>query len=1087
MKKLLTAIALAMAACVSEREIEAPTVFPADGMADVEVQASMPASATVSTTRQVAVPTENTVTDAYVLVFKTTGELVYKGLGRGIAQSGDYYETVTFRATLPIGEAYDFMVLTNASQLLNNVSVGKTPAMTKTDVKALVQEFTSVNSTDNNRWKWMFPIPMWDEKRLTLQAEDTASFNLMRMLARINIEYKPAAGTANYFRLTSARYYNYNTRGMLVPDDANLTGTGAERKATAPTLPANAGTQEEQSVLYTGQDVTNFNRIFYRIYAFEAATRGKYTDGDDKWVHNPCLVIGGRYDANKDGIYDETETETWYRVDFIKKDTDDYLSILRNFTYNVTITSVSGPGYKDPDIALKSAPVGIESSVINWNDGEMDQVIFDGTSYLSVNKHELVLGRHATTERLADGSNSLDIKTDYTVNGFPDRSGWKAEYYTDAAGTIPMANPWLKIINGSLTDKGPVTGSPDDPAAHTFFEFEENDGDKNRTAYVFITAGRMRYRVKVTQKLLSMDLFETTGGGEVRKDSMLFIIPHNNWGPNPNRNHTPRTFRVKWYPADYPVDVTNNSPLAFNPFKPAWVKDLSNNSFPLPGPGGSYNFTDISGVRNYEVDPPTVSDADLDLDPFYDKESVYKFEVDNDGESDSATIRLRQVFYNIVVDTHKYRLDGATHTLTVRSNTEWKITKIEQWLYNNDPATTTPAPTTPIMLNLNQYDNLREGTTGGYNVNGEALAFTVVNAESGTHKDKWGTVRVTFESPEKKFPPKTVALTFPPATRLILGLGHALDVRSTNVAFGTPYHLNSAFQMLASPYNFGSMDESVVKVEGLRIKGYNATGLPAGAPPAANPDFEWHNQSLVNWLNNDSPDIIISSSFQTLPVIYSDRECNLLKQYLENGGALIMMYNAGAGGQADVARFMKWIFGGNYSVTTNENAGTYDVINWNAAPATGAVYQFNNIDDPILNGPFGRLQGLHWGSHYYRSSIKSSLIENDAVVLSNANELSTGSGNANHAIIWRHKRYNLLFIGQDAFTSSYYDYYMTQERNHDPFKLDKDRYYYPIGRPEFNNAVNPYTVYNSVLLGNAVAWALSVTNHMPPSGGYVNP
>lgn len=1069
MKKLLTILMLALAACVSERQLEGPA---AGQESEITMQAVVPAAAEVQT-RAVGSTKENWIDHINVLVFKTTGELVYNGVGRGIVRSGTNMKTVTFKAVLPIGTQYDYVVLANSVSLLNSLKLGTT---TKAQVQALVQGFTTDNTEGTNKWDPTAAIPMWGEQRHTLNTTSTPSFTLMRMLARVNVEYTSA--TPN-FKLEKVRYYNYNTKGMLIPSSHTV---------TAPTLPADPGKQLYQSVEYSSADGTTCKE---QIYAFEAAHCGTYAAGGDTWAANPCLVVGGSFDANGDKQF--TEKTTWYRIDFIRKTDSAWLSLLRNFSYGVVITSVNGAGYDDPDIALKSAPINITAGVIDWDDGDVDEVIFDGTAYLAVNKHELTFQRNATNVKLADGSNSLAIKTDYTVNGFPERSGWTAKYYTDEDCKNEMATPWLKLHNGALIDKGPVTGNPDQPAADTWFEFTENTGTVNREAWVMIIAGRMRYRVHIVQKLMSIRLNEyITSNVSVPCDSMLFIVPHD----NTQRVHGERIFRVTWRPTDKPVKVELISPLQFNPFEPAWVEDyMSGNPVAVTHdtPGKLAANTD---PRFFLVQPPTVSDTELARDPFYDKESTYKFTIENNGERDSVGITLRQVFFNIVVDVQKYRLDGSTSTLTVRSNTEWRIKTIEEHLYN-DSSTPAPTPGNPVMLQLKQYDNLREGTTGGPNVNGNALAFTTVNAKSGgVQKGKWGTVWVTFESPTDKFPDKTVPLVFPPDTRLILGLGYAPDVTSNNVAFGTPYHMNSAFQMLNSPYNFGSMEQSKVKVEGLRIKGYNTMSTSLPDVPTVNPDFHWHKNSLVSWLNGDNPDVITVSSFQdALDTQFNENEFRLLKEYLEHGGVLIMMYNATANGQANVAKFMEAIFGkvgsGSGGTMTSGYDGIIadtDVRNWGTSPATGGVYKLANIQDPILNGPFGNINGLYWGSHYYRAGIKTSLIANDAITLSTAKELSTGgSGNDDYSIIFRHKTLNLLFIGNSAFTASYYDYYYSQDDHSDvvPFRLDKDNYFHPMGRTNFNPVMH-CEVHNSTLLGNAIAWALSVTNHQPPTGGYKN-
>ncbi len=1090
---------LAFASCQYEKEItHVPQPLPDGESTEISFMAQIPEATVVQTRAETGTVNENRIDDIYVLVFKTSGskELVYRGKGKELQFSGTANNTVKFKATLPVGEAYDFMVLANAETLLdNNGIVITTPAKTKADVTAILQNAVTTGSSVYQPWSG--PIPMWDEQTLTLSTSNSTSqvFNLMRMMARVNVSYEPVSPD-NSFKLTQVRYYNYNTAGKLVPDAAklaNLSDPTKGRLVTGVSLPASPNTQLEKYFEYMATD----NACENLIYVFEAANQGKYEETDPakaaNWIKNPCLLVKGVYDVNKNGLFDDAET--WYRIDFVRKANttdEEWLSILRNFTYNVVITSVSGQGYPDPDVALKSAPMNLTAGVMDWNDGDMDLIYFDGTAYLSVDKNEFRFERDAVNTKLPSESNVLRIRTDYTVNGYPENSGWKAEYYTDAAGTIPMTAPWLQLVNAEegVINKGKPTGTPSDDPAEVYFTFSANEETINREAYVFIVAGRLRYRVHVIQRLLSLNIVDPDNSNKA-VDSMFFLVQRE----SASREEEIRHFTVNWTPIADDVTTGNQSPAVWNPFAPEWIKGTPMNTLPAPNAFGS--ITQDTGTQVYTVTAPAVTDEELNLDPFYERESTYTFRIDNGLPSSNPSydyveksINLHQIYYNIVIDVSKYRLDGGTHTLTVRSNTEWLITDVEEWLYNEDPnapgATVYP---TPIMLNLKAYDNLKEGTTGGPNINGEALAFTTVNNESGPHDGKWGTVWVTFHSPTGKFPDQRVGLPFPAATRLVMGLGDVGDVRSYNIGSGTQYHQNSSFKMLTSPYNFGSMDESVYKVEGLRVIGFNATGKSEAKEPAPNPDYNWHVNSMVNWLNDYSPDVIVVSSGPTSGIEFNANERRLIKEYLENGGSMILCYHGGGSGIAhaeQTAELMELFFGGTF--IANQNSSIGDVSNWGT---TGRYFKLNGTkgsddeykNDPILDGPFGDIRGQYWGAHYHRSTVRTSKISGQATILSSGQEYKSGDGDPNHSVIFRHNKYNLLFIGNGCFMASYYDYYVNSSDDHDPFKTDRNNFFYPIPRSGWNKTEN---VWNSTLMANAVAWALSTTNHTPPAGKYQN-
>lgn len=1061
---------LSVSSCISETEIGQPDPLPAYGnTAEISFIAQMP-TATAVKTRGVGTGSENEIKngDIYVLVFETTGELIYKGKPKSApVATGQNGNIITFKVTLPVGKTYDFMLLANAGQLLSDINAGD--GNTKDDVQAqLVQKING----EPKKWSLSQAIPMWSEKNNTrLNTSSTLVFTLTRMLARINVEYNPAAASSSYFKLTSIRFYNYNTEGALIPaaNNYNVSENG-NIIVTKPTIPASSELRVEEDPLVYENDITDKDGGYgqeckNKIYVFEAEHKNTYTGttGNDEWIKNPCLVIGGRYDASGNGIYDGIET--YYRVDFVKKTTvngvttDEWLSILRNFSYNVVITSVNGEGFSEPEIALKSAPFMIEANVLDWEERDMGNIAYDGIFYLSISQDEFVFQRNEANTELQDESNVVYIKTDYVYgnNVSHANSGWQVEKQEDLQGN-PVT--WLSLNPATK----PGGWQPNDKnKAH--FTFETNTGDSNREANVWIRAGSLRYKIHVVQRILSLDIIDPDNNNAPIGE-MLFVIPRSG-----SRAHPPRRFTVNWTPAGKDVAITSESPTIWNPFIPEWI---------TPNPEPAWKINGGSGTQPYTVQADEVDDAQLLLDPFYEKETTYYFEVNNGDDSEKKGIRLHQIYYNIIVDTYVYRLDGKTYTLSVRSNTDWVITNIEEWLYNRDPATDPPPSGKPVLLRLNHYDNLRVGTSGGYNTSGESVAFTVVDQNSLEHSNKWGTVYVTFESPDGKFPPQRVALNFSPHSKILLGLGAARDVRAYNVAFPSTYHVQGANRLLTAQANFGMTDESTVKIDGFRIVGYNCTG----SSTTGTGDENWHTGYLKNWLNEHNPDVITIN----YSMILNASECALIKQYLDRGGAAIVMYSATTSTQ--VGTFMNAIF----NTTFTTSGSNPDVIRLDDAPPTGAVYKMAEGDayagDPILNGPFGDIRGKNWGAHYYRAGIKASLIQDQAYILSlSDDELSRKAGptNLGYATMFRHKTLNLLFIGNGYFTASYYPRYELTETYHDPFRTTNEF------KPAVRNNFGPYDavyfnqgfdVYNSFVFANAVAWALSESNHTPPANGY---
>jgi hypothetical protein len=477
-------------------------------MAEISFLASMPQVETLATrVSETGTITENKIEDIYVLVFdETSEELVYKGAARDLTPVGTYHESIGFKATLPVGKSYDFVILANAESLLTDISIGQTPAVTKSNVEALEVGFTSENSEDN-KWKTVTAIPMWgDLNGLTLSSSSDVTFNLTRMLARISVEYAPSGSAADNFFMTAIRYYNYNTSGMVVPATNNMTGSGDERYATTPTLPTDPGTELGEYVEYT--TITDGKVCNNLIYVFENENRGEYNDENDEWIDNPCLVVGGKYDSNGDGDFDD-ESVTWYRVDFIKKEEngDEWFSLLRNFSYNVMITSVSGDGYGDSDTALESVPMNMEVGVIDWNDAQIGDITADGPNWLSLgNSRNEEARKAASLYRNATSTDEIEFTTNIPLDKFTmeltyDENAEEEPVQEEPATEEAEAGMVSKIHN-SFYEIAIIEGEIIDGVLHGKFVFTAlNDYSAlNPISTLVVSSGRIRYEIRISQK-----------------------------------------------------------------------------------------------------------------------------------------------------------------------------------------------------------------------------------------------------------------------------------------------------------------------------------------------------------------------------------------------------------------------------------------------------------------------------------------------------------------------------------------------------------------------------------------------------------
>ncbi len=480
---------LALASCVKEDFKNTPA-----GTDDAMVTFSLmlPGSSTPSSragTRALTDVQENHVQSIDVLLFEYDngsgdGKFVDVARATGTSIGTDNTDGVssrkkTFTVTMPQGH-YDLVILANARDFI-----------IRNDLKGTYKKATLASLETKAGWqgKWPAdntrPIPMWGYKDNVTISESTDltgsnALSMTRMVARVDVKVNTAQVTN--FKLTSVRVYNYNTRGAMVP--ANYWDTnywnpshtdGAQ--VVVPTVPASS-TLTEGPLLYNGAAInTTDNQCVQEIYLYESEnhTGAPHTNANKKGLlQRTCLVIGGKYGTDTD--------ETFYRVDFSTGNgaSQSYQDIRRNFWYTFQIDKVSGPGYDDPDVAYRSEPVNIEANVIEWNDGSMAEVNFDGQNMLAVSPGEFTFGKEAVTATSGD-DNLLTITTD--VPG-----GWSID--PSKIVYSPAGGDWLTLSGTSY-------GGNDKKSIELYLA--ANASGEPRTATIPVVAGRLKYNVMVTQ------------------------------------------------------------------------------------------------------------------------------------------------------------------------------------------------------------------------------------------------------------------------------------------------------------------------------------------------------------------------------------------------------------------------------------------------------------------------------------------------------------------------------------------------------------------------------------------------------------
>lgn len=674
-----------------------------------------------SDTRGLSEKDENEVTEINVLVFKPNGgEYVYAARcsGSDITTDTGNSRLKTFTVKLKQGP-FDIAILANAHDVIRSATLS---GLSKEEALAELK----VAVPADGKWPTgnFKPFPMWgDVGDITItESVDLTGENrikLTRMIARVDVQITGEA--VNSFKLTHVDVYNYHTEGMLVPKAADWDEvTDPEKpRVRAPYLSATS-VQVEEPITYKETAISSTeNACTGEIYLFEAEnhsdtehTRAKVLD------KRTCLVIGGIWDATGSGNF--TGETTYYRVDFSARTgtSQKYLDILRNHYYLFDITNVSGYGHDDSHTAFLSDPVNIEAEVLDWNDAELGEVIFNGQNYLSVTPGLFEFSAGKRQDGVDYDDNILYIKTDYRAVGSGAQSGWYVERIVDAADERTEVN-WLTLT--------PREGSPD-VKTEVALTFDANNDPEVRSAVVFIAAGRLRYKVRVTQSFtpeIGVNIYDPVSGNPLNMLLFETVVGVASEGIR---------FRVDWQPVTSTLFITNNK--------------MGDAEFPSGGSTGTPvtgTINNGTGTMDYLIIPPVVSLDEINPstggDPFLDRVSNISFSLSNGTTFVSKSILLRQINYNLIADYRAsgYVLNGSEYTIPVKCNSNWMVSDI--------------TGDTEILANQAAIKK----QVGGYNVTtGDLLKIkTTAMTSDGSNSGK--VAYIHLKEVNDKCPPVTIA------------------------------------------------------------------------------------------------------------------------------------------------------------------------------------------------------------------------------------------------------------------------------------------------------------------------------------------
>lgn len=462
--------------------------------------------------------------------------------------------------------------------------------------------------SDGSQQDLYLPIPMYGESGVFQHIQSTVgAVTLTRMLARIDVEVLQSAQTS--FTLQKVHLINYNQAGYIAPAWDSADGTLTASALQMPNMPDNTAkntwTQDGDQISYTA----SVSGLSSDIFTFEST--GAYDANEGQSTSNPeatCLILEGLYNG----------ALSFYRVDFTYSTTDvdagttkgNYMPLLRNHKYKVTVEAARGKGYDTIGEAVEA--FGIESNLktrtLNYDLTEINQIVFNGQYMLGV----------GTTQYESETSSVLMVKREagaYSLKVFTDNpGGWKATVGSDARSWLQISASPIASTSWNSTAQSTVSEAVSDLSVQI-----QNNAGSLRRGEIVLTAGRLSYTVAVQQS--------SDTGVEIRIiDASHQDITSLSFG---NENLEAQRFYVLWSPSDVQVTVTSR------------VIGTRNSGFENDG-----NFAEASipqstvsgGGEMFNLLPPERNV----IDEGGDYSTEYTFTVTSGGSTYSKSIRVSQ-------------------------------------------------------------------------------------------------------------------------------------------------------------------------------------------------------------------------------------------------------------------------------------------------------------------------------------------------------------------------------------------------------------------------------------------------------------
>lgn len=662
--------------CTDELSSEvAPGGGGKGGETEVTLKLQVPSASAAGKTRAVDAPEESLINDLYVLAFKEDGKTQtfdYYVAARKIDdpnKNGNAKWTANLKVT---GYPQTFVMIANAQETNSRVNeqIGALAGTSVGQEKMAVLEKLTETLDDEEKKKGFraddtgaanhHPFTMYGQTEETTIGSvmgNSLSVSMHRIMARVHVYFTGTAAENATFKPESVSLYNFNDRARVIP--ADLGETKKEEYEKEPTLPKNPkpvllpvtvdGT-EEVPTYQVGDD----NKIEHEIYLFETAQPTEGSDAE-KHLKRPCLIVKGKYKG--------VDKPCYYRVDFYGKGrenepTEKYWDVIRNHTYNVTLSGVTGAGHNSPEAALKSQKADITATVVRWNDQDIANIDFDGTHALGIGTMKYELGKH--------GSRDEDLlQTVKASKGLK----WTAKLHAtdDQGNALDRAPDWISFVDKNAQTAHELSDTGIDDFQDLKFKVSKIDPNTiERRAVMRFTAKNLQVDALVVQDQSEPVYINV-------KNKAGEIITEAEFDPDSGLSEL---MTIEFGPAGTELTWQASSSNGIN-LKDAKVDGTSNGALKgTEGPaktedGASFTWqaeTDISQTLDYGTGT-----------------GVLALLAKGKKGVASKSIKLVQTKYGVSVDNTVVPCTGETYAIKVTGNMNWTVKPVRAHDIDGDP------------------------------------------------------------------------------------------------------------------------------------------------------------------------------------------------------------------------------------------------------------------------------------------------------------------------------------------------------------------------------------------------------------------